>query len=234
MVRDGSLALLEAAIDRLQLSGHGRVPTEHDLRRSRNSPGAMTSFAKISPRDSDFDLLAAVAAGNRPALEQLYHGYHRRLARFLSRFTSRYENVEEIINDTFMVVWQSAKDFRNASQVSTWIFGIAYRTALKSVRRQKNHAAALSLDESPEQIVDPEADAEVQDWVAHGLNRLTVEHRLTLELAYRMGHSLEEIAAITDTPVGTVKARMFHARRKLREYLPAIGGNDCESPMRKG
>ena len=192
----------------------------------------MKSLAKISPRESDFDLLTAVAAGSRPALEQMYHGYHRRLARFLSRFTSRYENVEEIINDTFMVVWQSAKDFRHDSQVSTWIFGIAYRTALKSLRRQKNHAAALSLDESPEQLVDPQADTEVQDWVARGLNCLTAEHRLTLELAYHMGHSLEEIAAITDSPVGTVKARMFHARRKLREYLPAIGGNDSEVWMR--
>jgi RNA polymerase sigma-70 factor (ECF subfamily) len=194
----------------------------------------MNSLAKISPHEGDFDLLAAVAAGNRSALEQLYHDYYRRLARFLSRFTSRYENVEEIINDTFMVVWQSANDFRSDSQVSTWIFGIAYRTALKSLRRQKNHAAALSLDESPEQIIDPDADAEVQDWVAHGMNCLTVEHRLTLELAYRMGHSLEEIAAITDTPVGTVKARMFHARRKLREYLPVIGGNGSEVPMRNG
>ena len=194
----------------------------------------MNSLAKISLPEGDSDLLAAVAGGSRAALERLYHGYHRRLARFLSRFTSRYENVEEIINDTFMVVWQSAKDFRNASQVSTWIFGIAYRTALKSLRRQKNHAAALSLDESPELTVDPEADAEVQDWVTHGLNCLTVEHKLTLELAYRMGHSLEEIAAITDTPVGTVKARMFHARRKLREYLPAIGGYESEIPMRNG
>jgi RNA polymerase sigma-70 factor (ECF subfamily) len=192
----------------------------------------MSSLAKISLPEGDSDLLAAVAGGSRAALERLYHGYHRRLARFLSRFTSRYENVEEIINDTFMVVWQSAKDFRNASQVSTWIFGIAYRTALKSLRRQKNHAAAVSLDESPELTVDPEADTEVQDWVTHGLNCLTVEHKLTLELAYRMGHSLEEIAAITDTPVGTVKARMFHARRKLREYLPAIGG--YESEMRNG
>src|ERR1700727_1889347 len=107
----------------------------------------MNSLAKISPRDSDFDLLAAVAAGSRAALEQLYHGYHRKLARFLSRFTSRYENVEEIINDTFMIVWQHAKDFRHASQVSTWIIGIAYRTALKSFRRQKNHAAAQNLDD---------------------------------------------------------------------------------------
>jgi RNA polymerase sigma-70 factor (ECF subfamily) len=192
----------------------------------------MISLAKISPCEGDIDLLTAVAAGNRSALEKLYHGYHRRLSRFLSRFTSRYENVEEIINDTFMVVWQSANDFRSDAQVSTWIFGIAYRTALKSLRRQKNHAAALSLDDSPEQTVNPGADAEVQDWVAHGLNCLTVEHRLTLELAYRMGHSLEEIAAITDAPVGTVKARMFHARRKLREYLPAIGGDGSELPMR--
>src|SRR5580698_8080610 len=128
----------------------------------------MILTAKNSPKERDNALLLAIATGDRRALEELYLSYHRRLARFLSRFTPRYENVEEIINDTFMVVWQSAKDFRNASQVSTWIIGIAYRTALKSVRRQKNHTAALSLDESPEQIVDPGADAEMQDWVAHG------------------------------------------------------------------
>jgi RNA polymerase sigma-70 factor, ECF subfamily len=45
-----------------------------------------------------------------------------------------------------------------------------------------------------------------------------------LELAYHVGHSLEEIAAITECPVGTVKARMFHAREKLRQYLPRLGG----------
>jgi RNA polymerase sigma-70 factor (ECF subfamily) len=172
--------------------------------------------------ESDSELLAGVAAGERRPLEQLYLGYHRRLARFLSRFTPRYENVEEIINDTFMVVWRSAKDFRRASTVSTWIFGIAYRTALKSARRQKNHSAARSLDECPEQSVDPSADAEVQDWLAHGLARLPLEQRLTLELAYHMGHSLEEIALITDAPLGTVKARMFHAREKLRIFLPAL------------
>ena len=185
----------------------------------------MTLQAKLSTKERDSELLLGVAAGNRLALEELYLGYHRRLGRFLSRFTSRYENVEEIINDTFLVVWQSAKDFRNASQVSTWIIGIAYRTALKSFRRQKNHTAALSLDDYPEQSVDPTSDAEVQDWLKHGLNRLPLEQRLTLELAYQMGHSLEEIAVITDCPVGTVKARMFHAREKLRHSLPALGGH---------
>ncbi len=64
----------------------------------------------------------------------------------------------------------------------------------------------------------------MQDWLTQGLEQLSAEQRLTLELAYHMGHSLEEIAAITDAPVGTVKARMFHAREKLRHYLPALGG----------
>jgi RNA polymerase sigma-70 factor (ECF subfamily) len=184
----------------------------------------MSGLAKTSAKARDNELIVAIAAGDRLALEELYLGYHRRLARFLSRFTPRYENVEEIINDTFMVVWQSAKAFRSASQVSTWIIGIAYRTALKSLRRQKNHTAARSLDDYPEQTVDPTSETEVQDWLKQGLQQLPLEQRLTLELAYNMGHSLEEIAAITDCPVGTVKARMFHAREKLRNYLPALSG----------
>jgi RNA polymerase sigma factor (sigma-70 family) len=123
----------------------------------------MISPSKVLTKQGDSELLAGVAAGDRRALEELYFGYHRRLARFLSRFTPRYENIEEIINDTFMAVWRSAKDFRSASQVSTWIFGIAYRTALKSLRRQKHHTAAANLDDHPEQTVDPRADAELQD-----------------------------------------------------------------------
>lgn len=194
----------------------------------------MTLPAKNSPKERDSALLAAIAAGDRHALEELYLSYHRRLARFLSRFTPRYENVEEIINDTFMVVWQNAKEFRNASQVSTWIIGIAYRTALKSFRRQKNHVAAASLEDYPEQTVDPTFDAEVHDWLKHGMSRLPIEQRLTLELAYHMGHSLEEIAIITECPVGTVKARMFHAREKLRQYLPTLSGGPPELPARLG
>ena len=186
--------------------------------------------AKNSAKEQDNALLVAVAAGDRRALEELYLGYHRRLSRFLSRFTPRYENIEEIINDTFMIVWQNAKDFRYASQVSTWIIGIAYRTALKSFRRQKNHMGAQNLDDCPERTVDTTFDTEVQDWLKHGLSQLPNEQRLTLELAYHMGYSLEEIAAITECPVGTVKARMFHAREKLRLYLPSLSGGAVGSP----
>jgi len=183
---------------------------------------------KNATQDDDQSLLDRVASRDRRALDALYLAYHRRLTRFLSRLTQRYENVEEIINDTFMVVWQSAGQFQHASRVSTWIFGIAYRTALKSIRRQKHHFATASLESCREPSWDPVHDSETRDWLAQGLNELSLEQRLTLELAYRMGHSMEEIAVITSVPVGTVKARMFHAREKLRRYLPMLGGDAVE------
>jgi RNA polymerase sigma-70 factor (ECF subfamily) len=184
----------------------------------------MSVPAKVFSRESDSELLSAIAAGDCRALTVLYLGYQQRLARFLLRFTQCRESIEEIINDTFMVVWRNADDFRWASQVSSWIFGIAYRTALKSIRRQKKHSAARSFDEWLVQTVDPVLEAEVQDWVLHGLNRLPDEQRLALELACHMGYSLLEIADITDAPIGTVKARMFLARQKLRQQLPTLGG----------
>ncbi|HEY2464889.1 MAG TPA: RNA polymerase sigma factor [Steroidobacteraceae bacterium] len=128
------------------------------------------------------------------------------------------------MNDTFMVVWRNASDFRYASQVSTWIFGIAYRTALKSMRRQREHSGSRSFEGCADQSVDPMQQTEDQDWVTHGLNCLPDEQRLALELASHMGHSLTEIAEITGAPLGTVKARMFHARQKMRQYLPTLGG----------
>ena len=184
----------------------------------------MSVPAKEFSRESDTELLSAVAAGDRRALKALYLGYQPRVARFLLRFMRCRENIEEIINDTFMVVWRNADDFRGASQVSSWIFGIAYRMALKSIRRQKNHSAARITGEWRVHTVDPVLEAEVQDWVMHGLNRLPDEQRLALELACHMGYSLLEIADITDAPIGTVKARMFLARQKLRQQLPTLAG----------
>jgi RNA polymerase sigma-70 factor (ECF subfamily) len=171
---------------------------------------------------TDAELLAAVGAGDRQALEELYLSYYPRLARFLSRSPSRYQNAEHVINDTFMSVWQCAKDFRHPSRVSIWIFGMAYRMALTSLLHQKSPTAATGLDECLEDTVGL-VDAEVQDGLAQGLEILPLQQRLTLKLAYQMGFSLEEIAAITDTPVDTVKARMYHAREMLRLYLTTLG-----------
>ena len=188
--------------------------------------------ARTSTAIQDRELLTRVATGDRSALNELYLGYHPRLRRFLSLCLQQ-DSIDEVINDTFMVVWRNANDFRWASAVSSWIFGIAQRTALKAIRRQKKHSVAGSFDECQEQTVDPALETEVQDWVMHGLNRLPYEQRLTLELACHMGHSVLEIAKMTGAPVGTVKARMFHARLKLRQHLPTLGGASSELSTRE-
>jgi RNA polymerase sigma-70 factor, ECF subfamily len=179
----------------------------------------MNGPAEGGSRESDTALLIAIGAGDRRALEKLYLIYRKRLARFLRRFTQSVQDIEEIINDTLMVVWCDANDFRFESQVSSWIFGIAYFTALRSIRRGKNRFASRGFDECLSQIVDPALETEVHDWVMDGLNRLPDEQALALQLSYLMGHSLVEIAKITGTPVGTVKARMFHGRQKLCRHL---------------
>src|ERR1700736_5436840 len=163
--------------------------------------GPYSNMRTNSPQytnQTDEQLLSGVAGGDRRALEVLYLGYPRRLARFLSRVAPRYENVEELINDTFMVVWQHAREFRGASRVSTWIIGIAYRIALKSLRRNDGLLRAKSSEDLPEESVEPMAAAELRDWIAHALSHLPLEQRLTMELAYHLGHSIEEIAEITD------------------------------------
>jgi RNA polymerase sigma-70 factor, ECF subfamily len=177
---------------------------------------------------SDDQRLESVARGDRRALEELYLGYRRRLTSFLSRLAPHSENIDEIINDTFMIVWQHAGEFRRASRVSTWIYGIAYRVALKSLRQHKRWRAA-SADGQPEQVTNPTQQTEECDWLTQGLGLLSQEQWLGLMLTYHWGHSLREVAAMTHSPLGTVKARLFHARKRLRLHLSELRGEPAAS-----
>jgi RNA polymerase sigma-70 factor (ECF subfamily) len=180
--------------------------------------------------ERDRALIERIARLDRAALKELYLLYHRRLARFLTRVTSRYDLAEEIINDTFWVVWQRAGDFRGASHVSTWIMGIAYRRGLKALKRAS--VMQLGVNDTPAAEYsghEPWSGAERREWVNAALERLPSEQRLVLELAYHLGHSCEEIAIIMNCPVNTVKTRMFHARKKLRVLLPQLAGMDAEA-----
>lgn len=178
--------------------------------------------------EQERSLLRDIVNGDRRAIEELYRAYHRRLARFLSRITPRYELVEEVVNDTFMVVWQRAGQFRGTSRVSTWIIGIAYRRALKALRQAGAAIESLEEDEISLPASDEIEAAEQTEMLDRALGHLPLEQRMVLELTYYLGHSCEEVAAITDCPVNTVKTRMFHARRKLKLMLPALGETRSE------
>lgn len=171
------------------------------------------------------ELLARVGAQDLDAFEKLYRMYQPRLARFLGTVLRRSQLVEEVLDDTMMTVWQTAGNFRGASKPSTWIFAIAYRKALKARNRWPDPVE----DDSFDRRVDPDARADEQLQRQHlhralreAMEQLSPEHRAVVDLTYFHGLGYREIADIVGCPVDTVKTRMFHARRRLKE---AMAGN---------
>jgi RNA polymerase sigma-70 factor (ECF subfamily) len=181
------------------------------------------------PDDDDLELLARVAALDRRAFETLYRRYHRRLLAYLLRVLGgRIEEAEEALDDTFYAAWLGARSFRGGSRVSSWLFGIAYRKGLKALERhgRRREVPAEEGAAEPPAPDSPRLDLERQELaraMAAALAGLPREQRRVVELTYYQGLSYPEIALLVGVPVGTVKTRMFHARRRLRELLPALG-----------
>jgi RNA polymerase sigma-70 factor (ECF subfamily) len=170
----------------------------------------------------DVALIGRVARGELAAFEAFYRSYHARLARFLGLMTTRQAVVEEALNDTMFVVWKRAATFNGRSKVSTWVFAIAYRTALKALRSQDEPLADPDADRLPADGVGPEeqrSESEVRVALARALDGLSHEQRSVLVLTYFHDLPYAEIALIVDCPVDTVKTRAFHGRRRLRALL---------------
>lgn len=174
-------------------------------------------------RDDEALLMERIRARDVDAFEALYRGYRDRLSRFLMKRIHRPHLVEEVLNDTLMVVWDCAHAFKGDSKLSTWIFAIAYRKSMKALRNHqdpiedKAAEERASLDPSPE---DGFGRERVRALLLQAMAELSHEHRAVLELTYFHELGYQEIAEIMQCPVGTVKTRMFHARRQLRRRLP--------------
>jgi RNA polymerase sigma factor (sigma-70 family) len=194
------------------------------LRRRSDDGGPLTQpEAVVSACElAEQHLIGQVAARQVLAFEALYRSYHPRLTRFLDRMTRRPELVDEVLNDTMFVVWNRADSFNGQCKVSTWIFAIAYRKALKALHRldepidDENAEQRASSEPGPEQRVGQQ---QLHDALVCALDALSVEHRAVVELTYFHDAGYREIAQIVDCPVDTVKTRMFHARRRLKILL---------------
>jgi RNA polymerase sigma-70 factor (ECF subfamily) len=177
---------------------------------------------RTSAPESDLQLLSRIREGDRSAFEQLYLLYHPRLTRFLQTLIRRPTIVEEVLNDTMMVVWSKPDSFHGASKLSTWIYAIAYRKAMKGLRQQdeavedKDAERRMSLEAGPE---DSSGRIRVHQMLMKAMGELTAAHRAVVDLTYFHELGYREIADILECPVDTVKTRMFHARRHLRKHL---------------
>ncbi len=193
---------------------------------------AQLAGARPEPVTEDLEraLLARVELQDREALRELYLQYHERISRFLRRITRRHELVDEVINDTFAIVWRKAGSFRGDSRVSTWITGIAYRRGLNLLRAERRAGASMvaPMTEDQQPATVSEEGSEAADLLSRAMQCLSPEHRAVIVLTYYLGHSCEEIAAIMHCPINTVKTRMFHARKRLRVLIPILA-----APSRK-
>ena len=193
------------------------------MERTQNDPERSASSV------DEAGLLLRIARQDWRAYEQLYRIYYPRVTRFLDKMTRQPHLIDEILDDTMLVVWQKADTFNGRSRVSTWIFAIAYLKALKALEREGRHQGDEISDEAfdqhgadagqPDQPDSRLMAVQSRRMVEHLLMKLPAEQRAVVELTYYHGCSYKEIAAIADCPVDTVKTRMFHARRKLRLLL---------------
>jgi RNA polymerase sigma-70 factor, ECF subfamily len=174
---------------------------------------------------SDEMLVARIADGDRLAMQTLFARYRTPVYRWLLRLVGNETVAEDLLSDVFLDVWRQAGRFQARSAVSTWLLAIARFKALSARRSRKN----AELDEAIEATVADSADnPEVvlqkksrDQFVRTALTTLSPEHREIIDLVYYHDKSVDECAQILGVPSGTVKTRMFYARKKLAEMVQA-------------
>jgi len=170
----------------------------------------------------DAGLLALVRARDLRAFEALYRAYHGRLSRFVHALLHRPMLVEEVVNDTMMVLWDKPDSFGGRSKLSTWLFAIAHRKAMRAHHKDDRPVASAQIAEQSDDSAPPDRDFARQRAAAildDAIDGLSPDHRAVIHLTYFQEISYREIADILGCPVDTVKTRMFHARRHLKARL---------------
>ncbi|WP_240047519.1 RNA polymerase sigma factor [Sphingomonas panacisoli] len=170
----------------------------------------------------DLQLIARISDGDVAAFEELYRAYHPGMTRFVANLVRRPTMIAEVVNDTMMVVWEKGGSFNGASKLSTWMFAIAYRKAMRALRRLDEAVEDTQSDKRPALDLTPE-EASTQSrssmLLADAMASLSDDHRTVVTLTYFHEMDYREIAGVMGCPVDTVKTRMFHARRHLRRIL---------------
>ena len=183
----------------------------------------MASDTITASPGSDVELLKLIAAGDRNAFEALYHRFADRLYRFAVLRLGDEGLAADAVHDTLLAVWQGAASrFQGRSQGSTWLFGICYnKIANISGRRARSpdpvsdeQLQVVAGSNSPEQDLVPDTVV-----VRQALQQLEPGHRDVVLLAFYLDQTYEEISEVLSIPVGTVKSRIFHARKKLARLL---------------
>jgi RNA polymerase sigma-70 factor, ECF subfamily len=190
---------------------------------------------EVKPRMPDEEnLIARAATGETAAFRQIYERHRSDVARLVYRMLGHRADLEDVIQEVFVQVYKSLKDFRGQSKFSTWLHRVTVNVVL--MHRRAARSRPVFSDEPPAEPIlrsrdiGPDEDTERRERVrAFGrlLGRLADKKRIVFVLHELEGIAPGEIAKIVGAPVLTVRTRLFYARRELEEMLheePALAG----------
>ncbi len=180
----------------------------------------------LSPT-TDQSLLAAMAAGDTAALDELYARYGGGVFGFLMAKLGDPALAEEVVQDVMLAAWRGAAHFRGESKTLTWLLAIAHNQAINATRRRRvslvpfQDALDYRSDETGplEHLVRRGEEAAVRD----ALDRLPAPHREILVLVFYHHLTLQEVADVLGIALGTVKSRLHRAKDAMRRELRREG-----------
>ena len=182
---------------------------------------------KKNSNDIDSVLIEKVKNGNEGAFNFLVNKYYPRVYASLFSYTKSKEDSEDLAQQTFLKVWQQIESFRGDSAFFTWIYRIAINLA-------KNHFVSSGYKKQKVNTSIENAEIEISSYenieavlmhdqsmkqIKEFINNMPESLKTAFTLRESEGKSYEEISLITETPIGTVRSRIFRARESIIDYM---------------
>jgi RNA polymerase sigma-70 factor, ECF subfamily len=192
------------------------------------------SVAALGPAD-EADLIQRCRADERAAHDELYHRFRRQVAGNLYRVLGDRTDLEDLVQEVFVIAFRGLDRFRGDARLSTWLYRICVNVALGRIRTRRRRPNAIGVSdldsasadpslterpETPEKSLERQRDRER---VYQALEQLAPKKRIVLYLHEIEGLDLKEIAYLVDSNPVTVRTRLFYARR---EFYRVIAGED--------
>ncbi len=193
----------------------------------------------MSEREIDHELVVRVQQGDKKAFDLLVLKYQLRLSKLVSRFLKNQSDVPDVVQEAFIKAYRALPNFRGESAFYTWLYRIAINTAKNHLVAQSRKSPANSIDvqdaedygasEWLKEFASPEREAlasELEATIHQAMGDLPSDLREAITLREIEGLSYEDIAAVMDCPIGTVRSRIFRAREAIDSKLEPILDDD--------
>ena len=196
-------------------------------------------------REEERELLPRAQKGDSAAFEEIVRAHEATVFHLALRQLGNREDAEDAAQEVFLKAYTGLASFRAESKLSVWLYRITSNVCTDFLRRRRETVSLSREDEDgeplelelPDERFDPEALAERKDLreqVGKALQALPPDAREILLLRELGGQSYEEIAATLEIDLGTVKSRIFRARKKLCALLEGNFSGDSASKEKKG